>query len=477
MKQPKIRYFLEASRYGQRDKPELVMASISYGYTAVRNGKKRSTPFKISMESPVLPKHFGKKEKNYAFDENVFSKHSRNYGHFITTKIQLEGAVNKLAIDYQSKSQFPTPKQFQYAVKMEMGQIKFVEKDSDGIVDHLQKKIEYYQNNSLANKKDSKRESTIKGYRSLLLHLQDYQLVTKTTLTFDKFSEDRYWQFWQVIDNIYRGNIEVINPNRTKKRTIDSYGYAAKTIQKYQKNLLAFFRVVEKEVPIVLDLNDSNLVLGETKASKSIYVTENDLKLIIDTNVSFDKDLQAAKDFILISSLTGLRYEGVVEASKAPIEIYDRDGYKFHYVHVDLGKVNSVVCVPLLNPVMEIAQRHSGRLPSPPSNQEINASLKDLYRHLDIREEVEVTKTNFMGEVDKVKAPKCEVVSCHDGRRGFITNLDLRGARRSAVLDMTHPAKVKENAMHDLYNKSTLLDKARHFVDEVNKINSPVYYM
>ncbi len=475
MRQPKIRYFLEATREGQRDKPELVMASISYGYTVLRNGRKRSTPFKVSMESPVLPKHFGKKEMNYVFDERVFSKHSKNYGHFVTTKIQLEGAVNKLAIDYQSKSQLPTPKEFQHSVKVEMGQIKIVEKGSEGIVDYLQKKIEYYQNNSGANKKDSKRESTIKGYRSLLFHLQDYQLVTNTTITFDKFSEDRYWQFWQVIDNIYRGIIEVNNPNRTKKRTTDSYGYAAKTIQKYQKNLLAFFRVVEKEVPIVLDLNDSNLVLGETKASKSIYVTENELKLIYDTNVSFDKDLQAAKDFILISSLTGLRYEGVVEASKALIENYDRDGYSFQYVHVDLGKVNSVVCVPLLNPVREIARRHSGSLPAPPSNQEINAFLKDLYRHLNIREEVEVTKTNYKGEVYKVKALKCDVISCHDGRRGFITNLDLWGARRSTVSDMTHPAKVKENAMHDLYNKSTLLDKARHFVDEVKKFNSQLY--
>lgn len=476
MKQPKIRYFLEVSRDGHRDKPELVLAEISYGYSVIKNGKKRSKPFKISMESSVLPKHFGKELNRFKFDENVFSKHSRNYGFFTTHKIQLEGAVNKLAIHYQSKNILPTPKEFQHALKVEMGQLQTVEQECDLIVDHLENKIRHYHENSTSNKKDSKRTGTIKSYRSLLLHLQEYQLATNTTLTFENFTEEIYWQLWEILDNIYRGNIQINNPSRTKKRRTDSKGYAAKSVQKYQKNLLAFLRVMKDDVDLVLDLDNENLVLGDTKSGKSIYMTNEELKLIYESNVSFDEDLQAAKEFALISGLTGLRYEGVVEAAKAPVEVYEKDNYKFHYIHIDLGKVNKEVCIPLLKPIMEIAQNHSGRLPSPPSNQDINLHLKGLYRHLNIKHHVDVINTNYKGEVEKFLELKCDVISCHDARRGFITNLEQLGVRRSVVMDITHPSKV-ENAMHALYNKSSLLDKARNFVDEVNRLNSVVYHM
>lgn len=44
-----------------------------------------------------------------------------------------------------------------------------------------------------------------------------------------------------------------------------------------------------------------------------------------------------------------------------------------------------------------------------------------------------------------------------------------------AIDNMTHPDATPKNRMAKIYNKATMLDKAKMFVDEINKINSDAY--
>lgn len=475
MKQPRVRYFLEKSRTGDRSKPELVMAAVSYGYTKQTNSGKRSVPFKISLECRVLPKTLGSKNNNYRYDESVVKRNSGQLGFLRTRQVLLESALHKLSSDYNMKKLMPTPEEFKEALKVELGQVSVVAEEKQSIVEALVTQIEYYWKILTSNKKDSKKTGTIKGYNTLLLHLENYEIATGRKLYFEDFDEDMYWQFWEVSDEIYRGNITVVNPRRTKKKPTDPLGFANKTVQRYQKNLLAFFRAVNKKYNIKLDLTDENLILEKSDARKSTYVKETELEIIINSDVSFDSGLQAAKNFIIVSGLTGLRYEGVVEAAKTTVETYSDDKYNFQYLYLNLGKVKNQVCIPILKPVRDVISANQGKVPMPPNNADINDFLKDLYRHLGFNTLEDYVRNTFQEGIRESKQPKCDIITAHDARRGFITNLDRQKVSKRAVLNMTHPSKGGD--MHDLYNKSSLLDKAKDFVDEVESIRSQIYQM
>ena len=68
-----------------------------------------------------------------------------------------------------------------------------------------------------------------------------------------------------------------------------------------------------------------------------------------------------------------------------------------------------------------------------------------------------------------------EVISSHDLRKTFYTNLLQKNVPIGVIESMTHPQR-KLTAMSKYYNKLSLLDKAKTFVDEINKINSSIYY-
>ena len=471
MKQPKIRYHLE-NKTEDRKKPELLMASISYGFKRpTKMGSLRSIPMKISLQCNVLPKHFGKPEDNYSFNPNVFKKYSSQNGHARTAMSLLEAAVDKLGVNYSINKTVPTPQRFKDDLIVEMGRKSATEEIKSGMVEVLSERIKYLEKIEGSNKKDAVSKGTIKGYRSLLLHLEDYEIATGRKLYFENFDELLYWQLWDITDEIYRGNLTVENPRHRKKRRTDSLGFATKSMQKYQKNLLAFLRVMKKEFTTELDLDNDNLVLRNTEARKSTSVTEQELLKILDTDLTIHEDLQAAKDFIVISALTGLRYEGVLEASETTIEEFAEDNYSFNYIFINLGKVGEDVIIPLMRPVMDIVERN-GCIPKP--SADINDSLKDLYRHLEFNNMEVYVRDTYKTGYHKSPEPKCEIISTHDGRRGFITNLDRHKVPKERVLNMTHPRSKKDD-MFDLYNKSTLMDKAKDFVDEISEIDSEIY--
>lgn len=86
----------------------------------------------------------------------------------------------------------------------------------------------------------------------------------------------------------------------------------------------------------------------------------------------------------------------------------------------------------------------------------------------------ETIATYSQGIVTKEK-PKYELVSAHDGRRSFITNLELLNANREIVDQMTHPDKTPKNPMRKIYDKRDLMSKAKRFVEEIQKLKSDIY--
>lgn len=477
MKNIKIRYYLEpkAKNVDDRTKLELIMAEISYGYAVINSqGKKRHTPARYSLQENIIPSKFGKKEENFKFNEEVFKKANRNNSTIKTKILQFEGVLNEIANEYILRIEEPTPKELTDKLAAKLRTETVVEPKLS-ILEYLYGKIDKEKENSGKSMKKSKKGNTIKTYETLSHLIENYQIATNEILSFEEFNEAKYWNLWNILDDILRDKIKVVNPNQIRRQRKQDYGYLVVSIRKHQKTLLSTLKDATKggfKVP--LDVHDTNLILEDFDAVKDFYVETDLIKKIINSDVSLDAKLQTAKDYFVIASLTGMRFESMEEAQNAKIQTCKESKYKFDYIHSIHNKTSTQVYIPFLKPVQDIILR-IGKFPSIPSNGEINTGLKLLFKHLKINRLESVTKVTYRSGTISTKEPMSTLISSHDCKGTFYSNLYGLNVPEFVIDNITHPDRKPKNAMAKIYNKTNMLTKAKLFVDEIMKIDSDVY--
>jgi integrase len=477
MKNIKTRYYLEpkAKKIENRTKPELVMAEINYGYaTITQKGQKRHKPTRFSLQVTILPNSFGKSETNYKFDEEVFKKATRNNVTVKNRMLNFETALNEIASNHIIAGTIPTPKELNDSLTERL-RSEVVRTPKEGLLSYLCRKIEKEKSDSGKSMKTSKGKNTIKTYESLSHLIENYELATNTKLMFEALDSVKYWHIWDTLDDILKGVIQVKNPNQTKKQRKQYYGYLVSSIRKYQKALMTTLRDANKDgFKMLLDFNAKDLILNDVEASKDFYVEVDELKKVISSDVAFNPDLQSAKDYLIVACLTGLRYESMEELHDLKIEQYKDDKYGFKYIHSKHNKTKTEVCIPLLKPVLDIIGE-SGRLPRAIGNAPTNKNLKELFKHLGINRSVKQTKVTYRSGTIESIVPISTLISTHDCKGTFYSNLYQLGVSETLIDNITHPDRKPKNAMARVYNKTTMLAKAKMFVDEVKKVQSEIY--
>lgn len=477
MKNIKIRYYLEpkAKNVNERTRPELIMAEISYGYAGKNSqGNKRHTPARYSLQESILPVKFGKMETNFKFDETIFKKASINNSTVKTKMLLFEGALNEISIEYVSKKEIPTPKELSNKLASKL-RTEVVAMPKIGILDYMYAKISKEKLNSGKSMKKSKRLSTIKPYTSVSHLIENYQIATNEKLMFEEFNEIKYWYFWDVLDDILKDKIKVVNPNQKRKQRKQDYGYLAVSIRKYQKVLLSTLKEAVKEgFRIPLDIHNADLILVDVEAAKDFYVETDLIKKIIETDVALDDKLQMAKDYFIIASLTGMRYESMEDAQRMEMQNCNDAKYNFNYIHSIHNKTTTQVYIPYLKPVQEIIDRN-GKFPKVSTNSEINKYLKLLFKHLGLNRLENVKKVTYRSGTISTKELMSDLISTHDCKGTFYSNLYALNVPEIVIGNITHPDRKPKNAMARVYNKTTMLTKTKLFVDEIMKIDSDVY--
>lgn len=477
MKDPKTRYYLEP-KYKDIDKrtePEMIMVEVGYGYLEYTVKGKRYKPFRLALESRIVPSQFGLKEEDYKFNKKIFGKSQKSNATIKTKMVKIEKALNELANTYEIQSIIPKPSEFKNDLKIKLGRVKVVQVAEVSILDFLYKKIELDKMDSEKGKKSSLTKNTIKTYTTISHLIENYQLATNDVLMFSTLDEVRYWRLWDVLDEILMGKILVDNPNQTRKQQVQEYGYLINTLRKYQGALIRTLKDANKEgYTTPMNVFDDGFVLDKVESAKDIFITVDELLLIINSDVEFDNGLQAAKNYIVVGSLTGMRYESMKHASSVPVQSYIKDEYDFKYIHSIQNKTSTEVCIPLLRPIVDVIGDKK-KLPMVKSNPETNAKLKQLFKYLKLDRMEDVTKVTYSNGTIKTKEPLHVLITTHDCKKTFYTNLVLDKARENIIDNITHPDKTPKNAMGKVYNKSKMLDKSKLFVDEINHIDSALY--
>lgn len=477
MKNIKTRYYLEpkATKVEDRIKPELIMAEINYGYATITpKGQKRYKPTRFSLQVNIKPSSFGKPETNFKFDEGIFKKSTKNNATVKNRMLNFETALSEIASTHIITNTMPTPKELNESLSEKL-RPDIVKAPKESVLSYLYRKIEKEKNDSGKSKKTSKGLNTIKTYVTVSHLIENYELATNTKLMFEALDSVKYWHIWDVLDDILKGVIEVNNPNQPKKQRKQTDGYLVTSIRKYQKALITTLRQANKDgFKMPLDLSDADLILNDVEASKDFYIEVDELKKVISTDVSFDPDLQSAKDYLIVACSTGLRYESMEDLRHLSIEHYSDDKYNFRYIHSKYNKTKTEVYIPLLKPVIQLLES-SNKLPIVTDNASANKNLKKLFEYVGIKRKVKLTKVTYRNGTITSTEPISNLISTHDCKGTFYSNLYQLGVSETVIDNITHPDRKPKNAMAKIYNKTTMLAKAKMFVDEIKKVKSDVY--
>lgn len=322
MKEPKLRFYLDNKP--DKDGKHQIFIDISIGYSEIdptkkvknfRSDRKNYKPIKISALRRIKPEYFGQyiqkgERKVFVFHENTFNKYSRNDRSIKTRLEQIKSAVNFVVNNFYHLEVSPTNKEFKEALEIKLGRKRKEIIKEKTVLDFLYEKIKNDRRDRELNKKDALSENHIKTYVSLSRMFENYHLATNTQVLFSDFNSiEFYWNFFKVVDAIYRGEIEVHNPNQPKKQRKDPTGYGVKSINKYIKLLHRILSLGRKAGEnVTLDTSDSSLFLKNPPAEKEVYLDEREIKLAIENTVN-QSEMSNAREYLIMASLMGLRIE------------------------------------------------------------------------------------------------------------------------------------------------------------------------
>lgn len=473
MKKPKIKYYLKASdkNPNKRTKEELIQARIHSNFVESIDGITKYNSFFVSLKCSIKPKNFGLIKDNFKFNEDIFNNFSRQNKGVKTAMQHFEQKVDDLFSYYLINGVNPDATQFKNDLLIQLGRNKREVSQVTTILNYLNKKIEYFENLKNSGRKDEISENTIKPYRTLAYYIERYELHKNSKLTFQNLNETTYWDFWDFQDEVLKGNIKLPKIAGRKSGTISKNGFLLSSIRKYQKTLFRILKMAQAEnIKVELNTSNSNLIVEDKPNSKDIYINEEQLLKIWEFVPKSD-DLQLAKDYVILSSLTGMRYESMQIAHEQEIECLSEDNYKFNYIHSFQNKTNTECLIPLLEPVEKTLVKYNNKFPILPQNAILNKLVKNLFIEVGITATAtEISYTYKSGIIKEVKDIS-ELITLHDCRKSFVTNLLISNASENIVMSVTHPNAKSSHAMATIYNKSNMLDKAKQFYDEVNRIN------
>jgi hypothetical protein len=469
MKSITIRYILKHStkKPELRTKKETIYARINGGFAKYVNGIRKYENFDLSLEAKIKPQHFGiLKKNNFIYDEVTFQRFVKLNVAVRTKMNLLDIAIDKTKNHFEINHIEPTKDIFKKELLISLKRSEREKNVTFTILEYLLNQLNNFRID----------DNSKKSYVTLSKYIVKYQTVKDIVLTFDNFDKEMYIDFWNVQDDILSGLITIPKVEGERKQNIKPNGFLKSAISKYQKCFKRILNDAQKEkIKILIDLNDKYLVEAETESSKNIYINEVELKKVINYNPT-SKELKEAKDYIILASVTGMRYESMIDAFNVKIQVYKDDNYYFDYIHSRQNKTSTECIIPLLSPAKKILKSYNNIFPEFSDNGTLNGYLKILFTVLNINSKAILTYDTFKRGVIIEEKTVNEIISSHDLRKSFASNLLNLNVSQAQIDDVTHPDKKKKNAMATVYDKRDMLDKAKLFVDEIKKAKSSEIY-
>lgn len=462
MKQPTHFFNLESTK--NKNGNRLIYFNLNYGYKEfdpINNGFKYIS-LKISTKWNINEEYWEGKPI-YRANSTYVKKYGKDINN-ILDKLE-KTTYDQLSIYRNTHDVNPTPKQLKKIVLEKVGRIKKEISDkviTDYITDSVNKR-------TTANITSEKRWSkdTGKQYTNLKNHIVNYQSQKGITLTFGKLNGELFMDFFKVINEIYK--------------TESGQNYAHNTIAKENKHFRALLNEATKDdIEVGFNFRKKEYFIKERTIKNEIFLAEVQLQKIISTDVSHSKELSHAKNYILISSFTGLRIGDMIflhelEPEKQTHESKKYDCFTTRIRKSQENKEELIATIPILKPVKELLLQNKNKFPKFTSKPNIRKCIKKLLIHLEFNNKIEVKKHYYL--VDKAvigKEKLHDIFSPHDCRSTFITHLKNLGIHDEDIEPITHP-KLKNTSIIQTYDKTNLTSKAVNLIKQINTKKSVLF--
>lgn len=158
-----------------------------------------------------------------------------------------------------------------------------------------------------------------------------------------------------------------------------------------------------------------NIFYESEEEVDGVYLTEEEIKRIVDKSFLFDQELNIAKQNYLVLLYTGLR-------ATDGLKNIDISNIKDGMIKIKTQKTGQSVVIPLHPVILDVLKQNFGNLPPRMNLDTFNKAIKTICMLCNIDEEIEGKLFNQKLQ-RKVRGvyPKWKLISSHSCRRGFAT--------------------------------------------------------
>lgn len=280
--------------------------------------------------------------------------------------------------------------------------------------------------------KADRKPNSIKKYVTLVNHLINFSTEYNTKLFFESITFDFYDDFREYI----QGELGLVN----------------NTFGKLIRTLKTFLNIASEKGLNTTTHYRSKLFKATYEEVNHIYLDEQELKKVIDLELTNKPSLDRVRDLFIVGCYTGLRYSDFTTITKENFRPQKEIGYVIEKITI---KTQEKVVIPVKPIVLDIWNKYSQNFPKEISNQKMNEYLKELGKLAQIDEMTTLNRGRGAEILSFVK-PKYQFITSHTARRSFATNAFNSGIPSIRIMKITghrtESAFMKYIKMKQLYN-------------------------
>lgn len=469
-----INYIIKEKTPGKKSAVSAVITSVF--------SSKKPTKIKIALGVSIAPEDFGTQENNYNYDsQHLLTRRSYEANLLRSKIIQINEKFNLLINHFLLTNTKPTKEEFEdkfLGILIENNIIikkNYSPSNIHYFDEHIFKLVELEQNKLV--KKEKKSDSTFKTYSTLYRHVLNYNTYYSTRIIIEEIKVATILDVVELANKIRTGQI-IIKDNALKSTNSirNKEGYSTNSINILIANIKAVLRKIDTDViQLNVNLNDFRLKKKKAQNSKKIYLNANMLDKIYNHTPKNKRTLRA-KDYVILASSTGMRYQGVAELHKLKVkELTSRTGDKFFAVENRAAKTGTIILSPIFHGVKEIYDRGKKKFPKIMYSTRLSEALRELLIEVGISHEVPINEWVHDKGIISNMQPITEVISSHDCRKSFVTNLLQLGINSGVVRSMTHEMIEESSSSFNIYDNTSAVDRAITFYENTKHLNTSIY--
>lgn len=294
---------------------------------------------------------------------------------------------------------------------------------NDSIVDDFKRWLE--------GKGKKQNRATRKDFISAYDLLQDFEYDKGHRIKYDDIDDDL---IEDIIAYCYEPRVST-----EEHKYLTQGGLSNKTINKRLDCIYQFIRGYYRVFPE--GLKEKHKL--EVYPKKIIRLDVDEIKQLMQLEVD-EPSLKYARDCLVFLCLTGLRYGDFAKLN--------RNYVQGNYIVLNTNKTKKECRIYLSDDARRIGEQYNYMF-APPCNQVLNKQIHSLLEKYDLFPEEE-TSIYLAKEEVVVKKPKRDFITCHTGRRTFISMLAEGGLDLTDIMSMSGHTSVRMVQVYiDLFGK------------------------